>query len=163
VTRQAAVLQLSQSFKPRQNGCVRSPQRRSIVFRMVDRLGLFDGFPLHLEIGGGITVDCGDTGVAKPLADRNDADSRSQQMYRSGMAHAVAVETFVRECRSHRMSSRTMFPENVADAEPGEAGAMTIAEERIVGRRRATTLGEHARGVCGLQRRHGSRVLYARA
>ena len=108
---------------------------------MVDRLGLFDRFPLHLKIGGGITVGCGDTGVAKPLADGKDVDSRSQQMYRSAMAHAVGVETFVRECRSHRMSSRTMFPENVADAEPGEAGTMTITEERIVGRRRATTLG----------------------
>ena len=64
------------------------------------------------------------------------------KMYRSAMAHAVGVETFVRECRSHRMSSRTMFPENVADAEPGEAGTMTITEERIVGRRRATTLGK---------------------
>jgi hypothetical protein len=35
-----------------------------------------------------------------------------------------------------------MFPENVADAEAGEAGTMTITEERIVGRRRATTFGK---------------------
>ena len=63
-------------------------------------------------------------------------------MYRSAMTHAVGVETFVRECGSHRMSSRTMLLENVADAEPGEAGTMTITEERIVGRRRATTLGK---------------------
>ena len=34
-----------------------------------------------------------------------------------------------------------MFPENVAHAEPGEAGTITITEERIVGRRRDTTLG----------------------
>ena len=96
VTRQVAVVQLSQSFKPRQDGCVRSPQRRSAVFSMVDRLGLFDSFPLHLKIGGGIAVSRGDTGVAKPLADRKDVDPRSQQMYRSAMAHAVGVQAFVR-------------------------------------------------------------------
>ena len=55
---------------------------------MVDRLGLFDGFPLHLKIGSGIAVGRGDAGVAKPLADRKDVDPRSQQMYRSAEGNA---------------------------------------------------------------------------
>ena len=63
-------------------------------------------------------------------------------MYRAAMAHAVGVETFVRQCWSHRVSSCTVFPEDVADAEPAEAGAKTIAEESIVRRRRATTFGQ---------------------
>jgi hypothetical protein len=58
------------------------------------------------------------------------------------MAHAVGVETFVRQCWSHGVGSCTLFPDDVADAEPGEAGAMTIKEESIVGRRRATTFGQ---------------------
>jgi hypothetical protein len=69
----------SQSFKPRQDGCIRSPQCRSLS--VVDRVGLLDGFSLHLKIGGGIAVCRGDTSVAKPLADREDVDPRSQQMY----------------------------------------------------------------------------------
>jgi hypothetical protein len=58
---------------------------------MIDRLGLFDGFSLHLKICGGITVGRGDTGVTKPLADRKYVDPRSQQMYCGAMAHAVGV------------------------------------------------------------------------
>jgi len=59
---------------------------------MVDRLGLFDGFSLHLKICGGISVGRGDTGMAKPLADRKDVDPGSQQMYRSAMA-PMSLET----------------------------------------------------------------------
>jgi hypothetical protein len=57
----------SQSFKPRQNGCIRPPQRRSIARSMLDRLGLLYGFSLHLKIDGGIAVRRGDSGVAKPF------------------------------------------------------------------------------------------------
>jgi hypothetical protein len=35
-----------------------------------------------------------------------------------------------------------VLPEDVADAEPGEAGTMTIPEESIVGKLRATTFGQ---------------------
>ena len=52
---------------------------------MVDCLSLLDGFSLHLKICGGITVGCGDTGVPKPLADGEDVDPGSEQMYRSAM------------------------------------------------------------------------------
>lgn len=65
----------SQSFKPRQNGCICPPQCRSIVRSMLDRLGLLYGFSLHLKIDGGIAVRRGDSGVAKPLADREDVDA----------------------------------------------------------------------------------------
>jgi hypothetical protein len=81
----------SQSFKPRQNGCICPSQRRSIVRSRLDRLGLLDGFSLHLKICRGITISCGDTGVPKPLADCEDIDAGSEQMYRSAMAHAVRV------------------------------------------------------------------------
>ena len=56
-----------------------------------DRLGLLDGFSLHLQICGGITVGCRDTGVTKPLADCEDVDPGSQQMYGGAMTHAVGV------------------------------------------------------------------------
>ena len=58
------------------------------------------------------------------------------------MAHAVWVQAFVCQCGSHRLSSYTVFLEDVADAEPGEDITMTIAEERIVGKRRATTFAQ---------------------
>jgi len=58
---------------------------------MIDRLGLLDGFSLHLKICGCITVGCGDTGVPKPLADCEDVDPGSQQVYRGAMALAVRV------------------------------------------------------------------------
>jgi len=115
----------SQSFKPRQAGCIRSPQRRSTILGMVDRLGLLDGFSLHFEICGGIAVGCGDTGVAEPLADREDVHPGSQQMYRSAVAHAVGVETFVRQCRSHRVSSCTVFPEERVAASEGARQALS--------------------------------------
>jgi hypothetical protein len=63
----------SQSFKPRQDGCIRSPQRHSTVRSMVDRLRLFDGLSLHLKVYGGVAVGRGDTGVAKPLTYRDES------------------------------------------------------------------------------------------
>ena len=56
-----------------------------------DCLGLLDGFSLHFKICGGITVGCGDTGVPKPLADCEDVDPGSQQMYGGAMPDAVGV------------------------------------------------------------------------
>lgn len=58
------------------------------------------------------------------------------------MADPVDVQVLGRECRRHRLSSCPVFPEDVADAEAGEAGATTITEDWIVGRRRATTFGQ---------------------
>ena len=58
------------------------------------------------------------------------------------MAHAVGVQALVRQSGSHRLSSCAAFPEDVADAESGEAGTMTIPEESIVGKLRATTFGQ---------------------
>jgi hypothetical protein len=74
----------SQSFKPRQTRRVRSPQGRSAVISMLDALGLLDGLSLHLNVDGGVAVGRSDTSVAQPLADREDVDTRLQQMYRSG-------------------------------------------------------------------------------
>ena len=74
-----------------QDGVISAPQRRSIIRRMIDRLGPLDHFSLHLKICGGITVRCGDTGVPKPLADCEDVDAGSQQVYRRAVAHAVRV------------------------------------------------------------------------
>jgi hypothetical protein len=37
-----------------------------------------------------------------------------------------------------------VFPEDVADAEPGEAGTMTIPEESIAGKQLVTTFGQEA-------------------
>ena len=76
----------SQSLKPRQNRRVRSPRGRSTVISMLDRLGLFDGLPLHLNIDRGVAVGRSDTSVAPPLADREDVDTRPQQMYRGAVA-----------------------------------------------------------------------------
>ena len=56
---------------------------------MLDRLSLFDGLSLHLNIDRGVAVGRGDTSVAQPLADREDVDARSQQMYRGAVAHAI--------------------------------------------------------------------------
>jgi hypothetical protein len=50
---------------------------RSMAFRFISR-----------SIRG-VPVGRGDTGVAKPLADRDDVYARSQEMYRGAMAHAV--------------------------------------------------------------------------
>lgn len=82
---------------------------------MVDHLGLFDGFSLHLKICGGIAVGRGDTGVAKPLTNRKDIDPRSQQMYRGAMAHAVGVKAFVRQCGSHQKCGAPDFLTNPDD------------------------------------------------
>lgn len=80
---------------------------------MVDRLGPFDGFSLHLKICGGIAVGRGDTGVAKPLTNRKDIDPRSQQMYRGAMAHAVGVEACCSPMRvSPKMWSTRFFDES---------------------------------------------------
>ena len=50
---------------------------------MFDRLSLFDGLSLHLNIDRGVTVGRGDASVAQPLADREYVDTRPQQMYRT--------------------------------------------------------------------------------
>ena len=59
---------------------------------VIDGLGLFDCLSLHFEIQRGIAVSRGDTGVAKPLTDRDDVDARAQQMYCGTVAHAVGVQ-----------------------------------------------------------------------
>ena len=42
---------------------------------MINGLCTFDGLSLHLKIDRGVPVGRGDTGVAKPLADRDDVDA----------------------------------------------------------------------------------------
>ena len=101
---------------------------------MVDRLGLLDGLSLHLKICGGIAVGCGDTGLPKPLANCEDVDPGSQQMYHGAMAHAVGVQALARQCGSYRLSSCAVFPKDVADAEAGEARASMVTEEWIFGK-----------------------------
>lgn len=106
---------------------------------MIYGLCLFDGLSLQLKIDGGVAVGRGDAGVAKPLADSDDVDARSQQMYCGAMAHAVGVQALGRECRCQRSSSCTVLLEDVADTEPGDSDATAITEQWIVGKRPATT------------------------
>ena len=53
---------------------------------MFERLSLFDGLSLHLNINRGVAVGRGDTSVAQPLADREYVDTCPQQMYRGAVA-----------------------------------------------------------------------------
>jgi len=53
---------------------------------VINGLCTFDGLSFHLKIDRGVPVGRGDTGVAKPLADRDDVDARSQEMYRGAMS-----------------------------------------------------------------------------
>ena len=59
---------------------------------MLDTLGFFDGLSLHLNIDSGVTIGRGDTSVAQPLADREDVDARSQQVY-SGAVSPMSLKT----------------------------------------------------------------------
>jgi hypothetical protein len=94
---------------------------------------------ISIKIDRGVPVGRGDTGVAKPLADRENVDTRSQQMYCGAMAHAVRVQTLGREYRCQRSSSCRVLLEDVADTEAGDAGTTAITEQRIVGKRPAPT------------------------
>ena len=121
----------SQSSRPRQNRRVRSPQGRSSIISILDRLGLFDGLPLHLNVDRGVTVGRGDASVAQPLADREDVDARSQQMYRGAVAHAVGVQTLACKRGSRNLSTRAMFPQDIPNTEPGEDGTIAVTEQWI--------------------------------
>ena len=68
----------SQSLKPCQDRRIRPSQGRSATCGVINGLRLFDGLSLHFEIQGGVAVSRDDTGVAKPLTDRDDVDARAQ-------------------------------------------------------------------------------------
>ena len=101
---------------------------------MFDRLSLFDGLSLHLNIDRGVAVGRGDTSVAQPLADREYVDTRPQQMYRGAVAHAVGVQALACERRSRSLSARAMFPQDIANPEPGKDDAISITKQRIAGK-----------------------------
>jgi len=109
---------------------------------VINGLRLFDGLSLHFEIQGGVAVSRGDTGMAKPLTDRDDVNARAQQMYCGTVAHAVGVQTLGRKCRCHRLSPYAAFLEDVAHAEPAKAGTTIITKEWIVAERRIAAFGQ---------------------
>jgi hypothetical protein len=59
---------------------------------VLDTLGLFDGLSLHLDIDRSVAIGRGDTSVAQPLADREDIDARSQQVYSGAVSTIPAPE-----------------------------------------------------------------------
>ena len=104
---------------------------------MFDRLSLFDGLSVHLNIDRGVAVGRGDTSVAQPLADREYVDTRPQQMYRGAVAHAVGVQALACERGSRSLSARAMFPQDIANTEPREHGAIAITEQWVTDKRLA--------------------------
>ena len=58
---------------------------------MFDRLSLFDGLSLCLNIDRGVAVCCGNTSVAQPLTDREYVDTRPQQMYRGAVPEDLPI------------------------------------------------------------------------
>jgi hypothetical protein len=69
--------------------------------------------------------------MAQPLADREYVDTRPQQMYRGAVPHAVGVQALACERGSRSLSTRAMFPQNVANTEPRERGTIAITEQWV--------------------------------
>jgi hypothetical protein len=101
---------------------------------VLDTLGFFDGLSLHLNIDSGVAIGRGDTSVAQPLADREDVDARSQQVYSGAVPHAVGVQPLGCKRGSGSLSTGAMFPQDIANPEPGKDDAISITKQRIAGK-----------------------------
>ena len=131
----------SERLKPFQHGGVGAPRGRP-GSGAGGGASLRERLPLHVEVDGGVPVRGRDTGVAEPLADRDDVDAGPEQVDGSAVPHAVGMEALAAQGRQRGLRTGAVLLQQVADAESAQPGSAVIAEDRLVGLQLASAFGQ---------------------